>query len=242
MTTAAQQDDGYPDMDAIRDAHNAPRPDVFIFSGSALVDAFKTSMKVDYEKWHDGIGYDLTLLQVATDADRTLIVAELTPANDWRDVEALAAIDTDAARATLRSAIHSSNGEVRTAVLRFAPQLSTDDERTALLVHALQFSAFYGGLTGALDLVASFHPPRVVNALVRGLFTRPGEIACHFAAMLWFIHGKSDDIFDWDMRPLFLEFNSHDRQERRVAFGKLCALLSIDAVAARAAAGEHNED
>jgi hypothetical protein len=236
------QDDGYPDMDAIRDAHNAIRPDEIIPTGSALVDAFRLTMKIDYEKWHDGVSYDLSLLKNATAVEQALIASALIPPEGWRDIEALAALNTETARAALRKAVHSHNSEVSSAVLRYSPESATDDERTSLLVHALQFSEFYGGLSSALDQVAEFHPPRVINAIVRGLFKRPGEVACHLAAMLWFIHGKSADIFDWDMRPLFLEFNSHDGQERSAAFVKLCALLEIDPVETRAVAGQHNDD
>ncbi|HEX4385515.1 MAG TPA: hypothetical protein VH083_21290 [Myxococcales bacterium] len=232
----------YPDMDAIREAHNAPRANVVVPTGSSLVDAFRASMQIDYEKWHDGIGYELKLLESASPAEKATIAAALVPPGGWRDVEALAALGTETAHAALRKAIHSSNAEVRTAVIRYSPESATKDERTDLLVRALQSSELYGGLTSALDQVAEHHPPRVVNALVRGLFSRPGEIACHFAAMLWFVHGKSDEIFDWKQRPLFLEFNSTDGAERVAAFAKLCALLEIDPAATRAAAGEYNEE
>ena len=229
-------------MDAIRDAHNAPRPDVAVSTGSALVDAFKASMQVDYEKWHDGTSYDLALLDGATETEKSLIASMLVPPGAWRDVEALVALNTDTARTALQKAIHSHIDEVRSAVLRYAPDTANDSERTGLLVQGLQFGELFGGLSNTLDQVAEFHPPRVVNAIVRGLFTRPGEVACHLAAMFWFVHGKSDDIFDWDQRPLFLEFNSNDGAERTAAFVTLCALIGIDPVATRAAAGEHNED
>jgi hypothetical protein len=232
----------YPDMDAIREAHNAPRPGTPVRTGSNLVDAFRAGMKIDYEKWHDGIGYDLALIKGAAPAERAMIASALIPPKDWRDVEALAALGAETAQGALRTAIQSPHAEVRTAVARYSPESVTVDQRTDLLVRALQSGEFFAGLTSALDQVAQHHPPRVVNALVRGLFARPGEVACHFAAMLWFIHGKSDEIFDWSRRPLFLEFNSNDGAERAAAFARLCALLEVDPVATRAAAGDHNEE
>ncbi len=40
---------------------------------NSIVARFKASMKINYEKWHDGIGYDLELLQRASREERTTI-------------------------------------------------------------------------------------------------------------------------------------------------------------------------
>ncbi|MDQ6613124.1 MAG: hypothetical protein M3Y64_11870, partial [Gemmatimonadota bacterium] len=85
----------------------------------------------------------------------------------------------------------------------------------------------YGGLSSTLDQIAEYHPPAVVWALFRALFERSGEVATHIAALLVFVHGRSEEIFDWDMRPLFLRFND-DIAARRAAFPELCALLGVD--------------
>lgn len=65
---------------------------------------------------------------------------------------------------------------------------------------------FYGGLTGTLLESEAFHSPPVVDALFRGLFLRPGDVACHFAGMLVYVHGRSRSSFEWAKRPLFLRF------------------------------------
>lgn len=186
-------------------------------------------MNIDYEKWHDGIGYAVDLLHEASDTERAAIVALLVPPQGWRDVEALAALNSDAAMAALRIAFHGDDAEVRVAVTRFAPALFSDDERAALLVRALEGGEFYQDMSSALDQVEAYHPPPVVDALFRGLFVRPGDVACHFAAMLTFVHGKAESTFDWDKRPLFLRFNTDDQVERLAAFHELCALLEVDA-------------
>jgi hypothetical protein len=63
----------YPDMGAIRAAHDAPRPRVTprLDGGSAAIDRFLRSLVIDYEKWHDGIGFDVDALREATPAERT---------------------------------------------------------------------------------------------------------------------------------------------------------------------------
>ena len=67
----------------------------------------------------------------------------------------------------------------------------------------------------------SFHPPAIVDALWRGLTTRQGDVATHYAAMLAFVYGKADSPFDWSMRPLFLKFNTTSTAERQAAIAEL---------------------
>ncbi|MCL4205573.1 MAG: hypothetical protein KJ000_24090 [Pirellulaceae bacterium] len=222
-----------PDMDAIRaerearqHAADAGLP-VSARSSASLVDRFRASMIMDHERWREGVGYDLELVTAATPEERVTIEQLLLDGGirGWRDVEALAALDTPRAREALRAALHGPNPEVRSAVLRYAPDLVTDQERIAALVQSLRDAEFYGGLSQTLDHVAVFHPPEVVEALLRGVLERAGEVAVHFAAMLAFIHGQAAEPFDMDQRPFFLRFNTDDRAERESAFRELCARL-----------------
>ena len=190
---------------------------------------FEQSMKVDYEKWHDGIGYDLEAIAEASPSERIAIENILVTrgARDWRDVEALAAIRTPGAINILNSALTNGNEEIRTSVLRYAPELASDNERIAVLVDALKKAEFYGGLSQALSQVERSHPPEVIDALLHGVLDRSGEIAVHFAAMLMFIYGKTNEPFDMEMRPFFLRFNTPDRKEREIVFRELCERLDI---------------
>jgi hypothetical protein len=198
----------------------------------SVVHRFEASMNIDYEKWHDGIGYDLTLLQQATPAELEAIERILVPRarSDWRDVEALAALDTPAARRALTAAMKNGNAEIRAAVMCHAPELVSREERVAALVVALNTAEFYGGLSQALDDVGEFHPPEIVTALFRGVLERKGDIAIHFAAMLMFIHGKANSPFDWNHRPFFLRFGTTSREERKALFRELCAKVGVDPV------------
>ncbi len=188
---------------------------------------FERSMVIDYEKWHDGIGYDLEALDDADEEELKTIEIVLINHHplDWRDIEALARLDTSRARDALRSAIDGEELEIQLSVLMYSPQLVSDIEYTEILIRALRTTKFYGGLTQALDLVADFHPPEVVTELHRGVLEREGEVAVHFAAMLLFINGRSDDPFDMDQRPFFLKFNTEDATERREAYRELCRMI-----------------
>ena len=81
--------------------------------GSPLVEQFHASMTIDYEKWHDGIGYDVALLQSATADERKEMEDILlgTGVTNWRDVEALAALNTPRAKKALKLALETGKAE-----------------------------------------------------------------------------------------------------------------------------------
>lgn len=194
------------------------------------VERFRESMVVNYERWHEGIGYDIAIFKTATpeelvDIENLLLARGV---DDWRDVEALAALDSPRARVALRKALNSSNHRVRIAVAEHASDLISAAERTAALVHALEGADTYGGLTQALLQIEEFHPPQIIDALLRGVLTRTEGQPVHFAAMLMFLHGKTQSAFDWDQRPFFLEFKTDDSAKRRALFRDLCARIGVD--------------
>ncbi len=198
-------------------------------SGSALR-RFEESMKIDYEKWHDGLSYDLDAIKSASLAERKKIEQILINHNprDWRDIEALAQINTERARETLKNAMKDPDPDVRIAVSRFAPNLVTSGERSKSLIKALKNAEIFGGLSQVLDDIEKYHPQEVKEALIEGLLSRQGEVATLFAGMLFYIYGKADEPFDWSLRPFFLRFNTENRREREQAFLELCKKLNIN--------------
>lgn len=193
----------------------APRPGP---PDSARVARFAASMAMDLDRWRDGTGYDLDAIADASEAERAAM-ARLVRAHqprDWRDVEALCALDGPQSRAALRQAARGADLPAGLAVLRHAPGLLDDAARARLLARALRTAEFYGGLTQALDQAAAFHPKAVVDALWYGVRRRDGAVAVHCAALLMFIHGLAAEPFDWSLRPYFLRFHTADLRERRV--------------------------
>ncbi|HEX2746543.1 MAG TPA: hypothetical protein VHM91_00980 [Verrucomicrobiales bacterium] len=191
---------------------------------------FEASMVMDYDKWKEGIGYDLEALEAASPVEKQRIESKLLSQSplDWRDVEALAALDTPAARGALQRVMQDGSAEERMAVTRYAPHLVTESSRVAALVSALQTAEFYAGLSQTLSEVQECHPPEVIKALLNGLLVREGGVAVHYAAMLFFLHGKAAEPFDWAHRPFFLRFHTEDPKERRAVHDELCAILDID--------------
>jgi hypothetical protein len=102
-------------------------------------------------------------------------------------------------------------------------------DREKLLIQSLENDAIYGGLSQAIDEAAEFHPPAVIDTLLRGALNRDGEAAVHFAALLMYIHGKAAEPFDWAQRPFFLRFHTTDRVERAAVFRELCDRIGVDA-------------
>lgn len=199
-------------------------------SPMSTVGRFMASVEGSFEHWHDGTGYDIARLKSATPDELAQIESFLLSrgVRDWRDVEALAAIDSASARKRLRAALKGDDHRIAIAVAEYAPDLVSDAERTRALVAALEGSEIYGGLTQALLEVEEFHPPKVIAALFRGLLTRTGVNAVNFAGMLMFLHGKAESSFDWNHRPLFLRFNTEDRAERESAFRELCEKIGVN--------------
>jgi hypothetical protein len=190
---------------------------------------FKESMKIGFEEWHDGLGYNIAAIKIASQAELDKIEQILINHNprDWRDIEALAEINTKSARKTIKEAIKDSNPVVRLAVTRFASDLITDNERKQSLIDAIQNVEIFNGFSNMLSEIERYHPKEVKEALINGLLNRKGDVAVHYAAMLFYLFGKAKKPFDWKQRPFFLRFNTEDRKERVKVFRELCQKLKI---------------
>lgn len=194
---------------------------------STAKDRFLASMRIDYERWREGVGYDLALLKtLAPDARASierLLVARAR--NDWRDVEALAALDTPGARTALADVLACGPLRQRLAVLRHAPALVPPGTRVQVLRRAIEEAADTGELPPFLELLAGQRDPELEAALHRGIRDGAGGPAVHFAAMLCYWHGLATTSFDWKQRPFFLRFNTTDRAAREAAYAELCVRL-----------------
>ncbi len=145
---------------------------------------------------------------------------------DWRDVDALAELGTDRARAALRdAAMGGGSPEVAQRVLAVAPDVVDQDEAVASIVDALGRATVFDGLTATLRVVEAFHPPAVIDALFEAARTREGVVAFHTAAMLLQLHGHIESVDDpGDARTFLLRFSAPpEMADRMAAFDELCA-------------------
>jgi signal transduction histidine kinase len=198
---------------------------------------FISSMSIDYEKWHDGIGYDLDALAEIKEhggADLQTVEQMLCARamQDWRDVEALVALDTPRARAAIHQALESGDRVTRVhaaEALHQAREMS-DEHLAQFLSRELREPdlEILIGFSQLLDLVEHHPSQRVRDALLWCAKNRTG-IAAHCAAMLYYHAGIAKEAFGWEYRPLFLRFNQdNDLADRQRAFKELCAALKVD--------------
>ncbi len=197
--------------------------------GSAPLGIFRKSMEMNYEKWHDGVGYDLDALRQVPVEDHAALYSCLVPPQGWRDVEALAAMHTTHADDALRTAATESPiNEVRLWVANVAPHLVDGSTRLALLRRAIETATFADGMVSALDQIEPADRDALGADLLRGLLTRDGTLAYHFAATLAFMHGIIPSRDDTSLRPLFLQFNTPDVEARRGAYRELCERIGVE--------------
>jgi len=202
----------YPDMDALRAGPppTPPQPKVY---DPAPRSEFAASMVIDYEKWHDGIGYDLTQIPLMSPEQRKDLEAELIlklrDQGEWRDVEALLELDTPTARAAVEKAAKHHSPEVR----NYAERHITVDpaQREPRAIAAIKRAAAMSGIGHAVELAEECNTPDVRQAVLSMARTgNDSTTRVHMAALLYFLCGKSKKSFDWDHRPYFLRFGEKD--------------------------------
>ena len=97
-----------------------------------------------------------------------------------------------------------------------------------MIIKSLKSASFFYGLLQTLYLVEKFHPEEVIEALFDGLLNREGDVAVHFAAMLFYIYGIDETYFPWENRPFFLRFNTSNIADRKIVFKELCEKTNVD--------------
>lgn len=184
---------------------------------------FERSLEPDLERWRDGVGYDLDAWREADGDQRALIESLLLRRgiDDWRDVQALAAIDSPEARARLGSALGNARIGVRIAVLRLAPALASEAQHSAILVEAIRAASLGDGFSQALDLAAHCRTEQVIDALWSAAHIREREAAMACALLLLHVHGLAATPFDLSQRPSLGGFMEPPGEGRTQAIAQL---------------------
>lgn len=189
---------------------------------------FLASMVLDFDRWHDGIGYDLAALDELDASERTMVETTLLARScaDWRDAEALAALGTPRAMAALRECARTRRDEVALRAARLLGEGGEDvlDEDT-LIEHVR--AADVGTLGELFDEIERTPTARVKRALLDLARSGPDVVRCHAAAELWFLVGRASERFDWDQRPFFLRFEEPEGPDRDAAWRELAGAAGI---------------
>ncbi len=181
---------------------------------------FLDSMVLDFDKWHDGIGYDLQALGRLGPEDQLsiekLLIENLRQAGDWRDVEALASLPTPSAQAAVAESRNHSIPAVRNYAIRTLlrhPHAAIEAELEGLVIQAVA--------QGHYDMAESMPTPAVKAALLESARQPECISRPHAAALLLYLCGQADEPYDWSQRPFFLRFASADRELRETAWREL---------------------
>jgi hypothetical protein len=196
------------------------------FGTSEAAMAFARSLHIGYAEWHDGVGYDLDALKAMTPAEQKAVEAAFAEkvasgAAGRREIEALAALNSEAARAALREALGAANPETR---LHAATALKTLGETVPMdevIVEVLRGGTFSRGVSYAFDLIPEHDSPVIRSALLDLARNGDRTVRAHAAAMLLYLAGLAAEPFDWNHRPFFLQFGEEDAETRERAFAGL---------------------
>jgi len=180
---------------------------------------FLDSTVMDYEKWHDGIGYDLEALGALKGTDKAQAIAWLKSRlcdrdAGWRDAEAAQYLGQ---ADLIEIARRHRNAEVRRVVA------SKADRRRDIL-SALRKGEDDSETLRALDDIALTPDPEMRATLLWCTLHSPGVVAFHAAAKLLEIYTGLQD--PWDERPFLLQFT--EPETRQPAYAEL--LKRIDGI------------
>ncbi len=191
-------------------------------------DRFMESMKIDFYKWHDGIGYDLDALNELDDRELQELEALLISRkdSDWRDVEALAALNTPPSIQALRDTLASPNRECRLMAARYLKDLNIEDHIEEVVVRTLPETTIGDGMSYALMLAKLYPTENIRRQVLRCALIGKDDIRVHCAAMALFLYGVSKSEFDCDFKIIY-EFHEKDVEARRRIFERLCAMVGV---------------
>lgn len=184
---------------------------------------FQASRELDYERWHDGVPYDLDALREMSEPQLQRIERELSQLErpDWRDIDALDVLGTPGALAALERYTSTASPAVRVRAARILARRGRPEFLERTIVAALAACLEYDTFTEILEAAQALPTARVKSALVAAALRGPRVLRVHAAAMLLFLAGGSKEPFDWEHRQLFLQFNVDDPKARMAAFGAL---------------------
>ncbi|MBX7131941.1 MAG: hypothetical protein K1X67_04595 [Fimbriimonadaceae bacterium] len=196
---------------------------------SELVDRFRASMNIDYEKWHDGIGYDIDLIpqmspKEIAEVERIMLGRGVM---DWRDLEALDALGTIRSLDLIDHTRAHGSAELKVHAMRYGRPLDAKATEDGI-IEGLRNTEFYGGLTQALDQAAESDSPRVQAELFRMARDKVGDGSYQAVAILYARFGKISSQWDFSRRDFFLRFVGPVTEDRKQAFLEMCAELGVD--------------
>ena len=181
---------------------------------------FLDSMIMNFDRWHDGIGYDLEALKRLGSEEQASIeerlIKNLEQAGDWRDVEALAALGTTSAHSAVNKARFHNDTKVRNYALRICLNTQDSKDMTKKDIAELEEQVIQAVKHGNFQ-IAEYMPTKAVKkALLHSILSVEynSEIRVSAVAFLLYLCGQAPEPFDWSQRPFFLLFSSSKKDPK----------------------------
>jgi len=181
---------------------------------------FLDSMEMNFDKWHDGTGYDLEALGRLEPEERAsiekLLIGKLEHAGDWRDLEALVALGTTSARAAVDKARFHHNTKIRKYALRTIIRNRHSEDMTKEEMTELEELVIQAVTHGDYEMAEIMPNMRVKKALLDSILSAEynSEIRVSAVAFLLYLCGQAPEPFDWSQRPFFLEFSDSEKDPK----------------------------
>ena len=191
---------------------------------------FVSSIVPVWKQWADGQRYDAAALKEISVPQRDQAVSLLTDRDiTWREVEALAAIDTPQARAAVAAAAqHHLSIDTRlaaAAVMHQQGRLAEVDKFVARQLHLLDRPA--NGMARALAM-AERYPSEVVKQALLWASYNSTECAPECARLLIRLTGAAREPFDENVQKILLKLDLYNSYfDRKAAFDELCRLTAM---------------
>ena len=197
---------------------------------SHAFERFMASAPADWQNWKEGQVYDLSALRAIEPKERGRAVAVLEARDaTWREVEALATIDTPEALAAIRRALdHHLSIDTRLAAARVLADRDPSFDLDSFL--ARQIRRLHNpaeGLSRALEL-ARLHPsPSIHQALLWASYNAT-DCAPECARLLLELTGAASPT-DPALQPMFDRLGYHNSSyDRQAAFERLSRLVGSE--------------
>ncbi len=197
------------------------------------VKRFQNSMDMDFDKWHDGEGFDLSCIDDMTAAERREVAAMLRSREQtWRELEALAALDLedvdDIIQETAKTSDSRDNRITSAAALYERGKMKKADYEKLLCEEIRKLTGNGDGSIKVLLEAEALGTEKVKQALLWSSWNSTDDsMSC--AARLLYLCGKAEDQLAWNHREWLFDLKPNNSYfTRKKAFDKLCELCGME--------------
>ena len=197
-------------------------------SQSEGIEKFLKSMNLSYEDWRNGQSYDLNVLKNLSpaeiqEAERILISRK---DEDFRDVEALAALGTPATIQALRDCLQSRNLSNRFHAAKYLKETG-EDHVEEVIFSTLHITQIGNGMVEGLRLAKENPSDKIKHRVVWCTFHGNDGIRTHCAAMALYLYGKADSDFD-NKQQIIFRVGAKNKEMGNKVFPEFCELLGVN--------------